>query len=176
MTHFLLDLIQVTMPEWIWQASTMGSFIGAGWEEDNCWLCHAISPQTKWVKWIPFVCLFLLPEHNHGLSPYNTNNRLIRLKWKVGKQCDLQWYRNLCLSNSGVWNIPYMAHVYLIKGEALRNELKERNVFILEKLDPDMALCRNSRELVRMVAQKLTIQTLDLARSILIKEHSYKMY
>uniref|UniRef100_A0A7N6FK97 procollagen-lysine 5-dioxygenase n=1 Tax=Anabas testudineus TaxID=64144 RepID=A0A7N6FK97_ANATE len=47
----------------------------------------------------------------------------------------------------GVWNIPYMAHVYLVKGSALRNELKERNFFILEKLDPDMALCRNAREL-----------------------------
>ncbi|XP_047205797.1 procollagen-lysine,2-oxoglutarate 5-dioxygenase 2 isoform X2 [Girardinichthys multiradiatus] len=47
----------------------------------------------------------------------------------------------------GVWNIPYMAHVYLIKGTILRNELKERNHFVLEKLDPDMALCRNSREM-----------------------------
>ncbi|XP_053492740.1 procollagen-lysine,2-oxoglutarate 5-dioxygenase 2 [Ictalurus furcatus] len=47
----------------------------------------------------------------------------------------------------GVWNIPYMAHVYLIKGETLRNELKERNVFVLAKLDPDMVLCRNAREL-----------------------------
>ncbi|XP_066564976.1 procollagen-lysine,2-oxoglutarate 5-dioxygenase 2 isoform X2 [Amia ocellicauda] len=47
----------------------------------------------------------------------------------------------------GVWNIPYMAHIYLIKGKALRNELKERNIFILEKLDPDMALCKNAREL-----------------------------
>lgn len=49
----------------------------------------------------------------------------------------------------GVWNIPYMAHIYLIKGTVLRNELKERNHFVLEKLDPDMALCRNSREMVR---------------------------
>ncbi|XP_047424302.1 procollagen-lysine,2-oxoglutarate 5-dioxygenase 2 isoform X2 [Mugil cephalus] len=47
----------------------------------------------------------------------------------------------------GVWNIPYMAHVYLVKGSVLRNELKERNYFVLEKLDPDMALCRNSREM-----------------------------
>ncbi|XP_032407591.1 procollagen-lysine,2-oxoglutarate 5-dioxygenase 2 isoform X2 [Xiphophorus hellerii] len=47
----------------------------------------------------------------------------------------------------GVWNIPYMAHIYLIKGTVLRNELKERNHFVLEKLDPDMALCRNSREM-----------------------------
>lgn len=49
----------------------------------------------------------------------------------------------------GVWNIPYMAHIYLVKGQVLRNELKERNYFVLEKLDPDMALCRNARELVR---------------------------
>lgn len=49
----------------------------------------------------------------------------------------------------GVWNIPFMAHVYLIKGSALRNELKEKNYFVLEKLDPDMALCRNAREMVR---------------------------
>lgn len=49
----------------------------------------------------------------------------------------------------GVWNIPYMAHVYLVKGSVLRNELKERNYFVLEKLDPDMAFCRNSREMVR---------------------------
>ncbi|XP_056868815.1 procollagen-lysine,2-oxoglutarate 5-dioxygenase 2 isoform X2 [Takifugu flavidus] len=47
----------------------------------------------------------------------------------------------------GVWNIPYMAHVYLVKGSALRNELNERNHFVLEKLDPDMAFCRNAREM-----------------------------
>ncbi|XP_053198466.1 procollagen-lysine,2-oxoglutarate 5-dioxygenase 2 isoform X2 [Scomber japonicus] len=47
----------------------------------------------------------------------------------------------------GVWNIPYMAHVYLVKGSTLRNELKERNYFVLEKLDPDMAFCRNAREM-----------------------------
>ncbi|XP_071184048.1 procollagen-lysine,2-oxoglutarate 5-dioxygenase 2-like isoform X3 [Salvelinus alpinus] len=46
-----------------------------------------------------------------------------------------------------VWNIPYMAHIYLIKGEVLRNQLKDRNHFVLEKLDPDMALCRHAREL-----------------------------
>ncbi|KAF3836595.1 hypothetical protein F7725_029153 [Dissostichus mawsoni] len=49
----------------------------------------------------------------------------------------------------GLWNIPFMAHVYLVKGSTLRNELKERNYFVLGKLDPDMALCRNSREMVR---------------------------
>lgn len=59
-------------------------------------------------------------------------------------------FLSLCLVVSrGVWNIPYMAHVYLVKGSALRNELKERNYFVLEKLDPDMALCRNARDMVR---------------------------
>ncbi|XP_063062897.1 procollagen-lysine,2-oxoglutarate 5-dioxygenase 2 isoform X1 [Engraulis encrasicolus] len=49
----------------------------------------------------------------------------------------------------GVWNIPFMAHIYLVKGTVLRTEMKERNYFVLEKLDPDMALCRNARELTR---------------------------
>ncbi|XP_041923645.1 procollagen-lysine,2-oxoglutarate 5-dioxygenase 2 isoform X1 [Alosa sapidissima] len=49
----------------------------------------------------------------------------------------------------GVWNIPFMAHIYLVQGELLRREMKERNYFVLEKLDPDMALCRNARELTR---------------------------
>ncbi|XP_034024550.1 procollagen-lysine,2-oxoglutarate 5-dioxygenase 2 isoform X2 [Thalassophryne amazonica] len=47
----------------------------------------------------------------------------------------------------GVWNIPFMAHIYLVKGSTLRHEMKERNYFVLEKLDPDMSLCRNAREL-----------------------------
>ncbi|XP_077480891.1 procollagen-lysine,2-oxoglutarate 5-dioxygenase 2 isoform X2 [Stigmatopora argus] len=47
----------------------------------------------------------------------------------------------------GVWNIPYMAHIYLVKGSVLRKELKERNYFVLEKLDPDMALCKHTRQL-----------------------------
>nr|XP_020836616.1 procollagen-lysine,2-oxoglutarate 5-dioxygenase 2 isoform X3 [Phascolarctos cinereus] len=49
--------------------------------------------------------------------------------------------------NRGVWNIPYMANVYLIKGQTLRSEMNERNYFIRDKLDPDMALCRNAREM-----------------------------
>ncbi|XP_044886896.1 procollagen-lysine,2-oxoglutarate 5-dioxygenase 2 isoform X1 [Mauremys mutica] len=47
----------------------------------------------------------------------------------------------------GVWNIPYMANVYLIKGQTLRSEMRERNYFVRDKFDPDMALCRNAREM-----------------------------
>lgn len=84
------------------------------------------------------------------------------LKWKRGqKSCEIgkrreKWFSStkailiVLLVSRGVWNIPYMAHVYLVKGTALRNELKERNYFVLEKLDPDMAFCRNAREMVRI--------------------------
>ncbi len=69
------------------------------------------------------------------------------------------WYMTIffvfpCI-NSGVWNIPFMAHVYLIKGQTLRNELKNRNVFVLERLDPDMAMCRNARDLVWLLEYKI---------------------
>lgn len=52
----------------------------------------------------------------------------------------------------GIWNVPYMANVYLIQGKALRSEMSERNYFVRDKLDPDMALCRNAREMVRCTA------------------------
>ena len=41
-----------------------------------------------------------------------------------------------------------MANVYLIKGKTLRSEMNERNYFVRDTLDPDMALCRNAREMV----------------------------
>lgn len=50
---------------------------------------------------------------------------------------------------SGVWNVPYVANIYMIKGQTLRSEMKERNYFARDRLDPDMALCRNAREMVR---------------------------
>lgn len=49
----------------------------------------------------------------------------------------------------GVWNVPYVANIYLIKGQTLRSEMKERNYFARDRLDPDMAFCRNAREMVR---------------------------
>ncbi|XP_052043605.1 procollagen-lysine,2-oxoglutarate 5-dioxygenase 2 isoform X2 [Apodemus sylvaticus] len=47
----------------------------------------------------------------------------------------------------GIWNVPYMANVYLIQGKTLRSEMNERNYFVRDKLDPDMALCRNARDM-----------------------------
>lgn len=59
-----------------------------------------------------------------------------------------------------------MAHVYLVKGSALRNELKARNYFVLEKLDPDMALCRNARELVRKAISMFRSHVLTLKTTV----------
>ncbi|ETE69598.1 Procollagen-lysine,2-oxoglutarate 5-dioxygenase 3 [Ophiophagus hannah] len=46
----------------------------------------------------------------------------------------------------GVWNVPYISQAYLLKGEILRQELPQRNIFTLEDTDPDMAFCKSVRE------------------------------
>lgn len=52
-----------------------------------------------------------------------------------------------------------MANIYLIKGQTLRSEMKEKNYFMRDKLDPDMALCRNAREMVRCIWNSLLANT-----------------
>ncbi|XP_059498697.1 multifunctional procollagen lysine hydroxylase and glycosyltransferase LH3-like isoform X1 [Stegostoma tigrinum] len=49
------------------------------------------------------------------------------------------------LKRVGIWNVPYITQVYLIKGEILRNELRQKNVFTQVELDPDMIFCKNLR-------------------------------
>ncbi|XP_004705482.1 procollagen-lysine,2-oxoglutarate 5-dioxygenase 1 [Echinops telfairi] len=56
-----------------------------------------------------------------------------------------QWLP-LPLSPSGVWNVPYISSVYLIKGSALRGELQQKDLFHHSKLDPDMSFCANIRQ------------------------------
>ncbi|MGH0189121.1 UNVERIFIED_CONTAM: hypothetical protein FKN15_033523 [Acipenser sinensis] len=48
--------------------------------------------------------------------------------------------------NKGVWNVPYITQVYLVKGHTLRRELAQRDMFTQEGMDPDMVFCRNVRE------------------------------
>ncbi|XP_023047756.1 procollagen-lysine,2-oxoglutarate 5-dioxygenase 1 [Piliocolobus tephrosceles] len=48
----------------------------------------------------------------------------------------------------GVWNVPYISNIYLIKGSALRGELQSPDLFHHSKLDPDMAFCANVRQQV----------------------------
>ncbi|KAL7977644.1 hypothetical protein Chor_009593, partial [Crotalus horridus] len=46
----------------------------------------------------------------------------------------------------GVWNVPYISQAYLLKGDILRQDLPQRNIFTLEDTDPDMAFCKSVRE------------------------------
>ncbi|XP_008293943.1 procollagen-lysine,2-oxoglutarate 5-dioxygenase 1 isoform X1 [Stegastes partitus] len=45
----------------------------------------------------------------------------------------------------GVWNVPYVSNVYLVKASLLRSELKDYELFTSSLLDPDMAYCHNVR-------------------------------
>ncbi|KAK5863067.1 hypothetical protein PBY51_000125 [Eleginops maclovinus] len=45
----------------------------------------------------------------------------------------------------GVWNVPYVSNVYLVKAGVLRSELTEYDLFNSDILDPDMAFCHNIR-------------------------------
>ncbi|XP_070695095.1 procollagen-lysine,2-oxoglutarate 5-dioxygenase 1 [Pempheris klunzingeri] len=45
----------------------------------------------------------------------------------------------------GVWNVPYVSSVYLVKASLLRSELTDYEQFNSHILDPDMAFCHNVR-------------------------------
>ncbi|KAM8862907.1 procollagen-lysine,2-oxoglutarate 5-dioxygenase 1 isoform 1-T1 [Spinachia spinachia] len=45
----------------------------------------------------------------------------------------------------GVWNVPYVSSVYLVKASLLRSELSSYELFTSNLLDPDMAYCHNIR-------------------------------
>ncbi|XP_043918973.1 procollagen-lysine,2-oxoglutarate 5-dioxygenase 1 [Protopterus annectens] len=45
----------------------------------------------------------------------------------------------------GVWNVPYISNIYLVKASILRTELREINMFQSGRLDADMVFCQNVR-------------------------------
>ncbi|KAJ8371197.1 hypothetical protein SKAU_G00112250 [Synaphobranchus kaupii] len=45
----------------------------------------------------------------------------------------------------GVWNVPYISSVYLVKGSVLKNELSASDLFTSDNLDSDMTFCHNAR-------------------------------
>lgn len=49
---------------------------------------------------------------------------------------------------SGLWNVPYISSVYMVKAKALRLELDQGDLFHSGKLDADMAFCHNVRNQV----------------------------
>uniref|UniRef100_A0A3Q3JRQ0 Procollagen-lysine,2-oxoglutarate 5-dioxygenase 1 n=1 Tax=Monopterus albus TaxID=43700 RepID=A0A3Q3JRQ0_MONAL len=46
---------------------------------------------------------------------------------------------------AGVWNVPYVSSVYLVKASLLRSELTDYELFTSPILDPDMTYCHNVR-------------------------------
>lgn len=48
----------------------------------------------------------------------------------------------------GLWNVPYISQAYVIRGETLRTELPQKEVFSSSDTDPDMAFCKSVRDKV----------------------------
>uniref|UniRef100_A0A452I450 Procollagen-lysine,2-oxoglutarate 5-dioxygenase 1 n=1 Tax=Gopherus agassizii TaxID=38772 RepID=A0A452I450_9SAUR len=46
----------------------------------------------------------------------------------------------------GIWNVPYISSIYVIKGSTLRSQLNQGDLFHSGKLDADMAFCHNVRD------------------------------
>ncbi|XP_046726464.1 procollagen-lysine,2-oxoglutarate 5-dioxygenase 1 isoform X2 [Silurus meridionalis] len=46
----------------------------------------------------------------------------------------------------GIWNVPYVSQIYLLRADILRNELKAPDLFQSATLDPDMAFCSRVRD------------------------------
>lgn len=51
-------------------------------------------------------------------------------------------------ASRGVWNVPYISQAYVIRGDTLRTELPQRDVFSGSDTDPDMAFCKSFRDKV----------------------------
>lgn len=63
--------------------------------------------------------------------------------WEPPTLLTLVW-----VASRGVWNVPYISQAYVIRGETLRTELPQREVFSGSDTDPDMAFCKSLREKV----------------------------
>lgn len=48
-------------------------------------------------------------------------------------------------SRVGLWNVPYVYNIFLVKADVLRTDLKAPDLFESATLDPDMAFCANVR-------------------------------
>ncbi|KAG7495864.1 procollagen-lysine,2-oxoglutarate 5-dioxygenase 3-like [Solea senegalensis] len=46
----------------------------------------------------------------------------------------------------GMWNVPYITQVYLIKGSVLRSKLALVSLYVSEGMDPDMVFCKSIRD------------------------------
>uniref|UniRef100_A0A672KYD4 Procollagen-lysine, 2-oxoglutarate 5-dioxygenase 3 n=1 Tax=Sinocyclocheilus grahami TaxID=75366 RepID=A0A672KYD4_SINGR len=55
----------------------------------------------------------------------------------------------------GLWNVPYITQVYLIRGETLRSRLAPVSLYQQEGMDPDMIFCKSVREQVSARSSQL---------------------
>uniref|UniRef100_A0A6Q2ZA77 procollagen-lysine 5-dioxygenase n=1 Tax=Esox lucius TaxID=8010 RepID=A0A6Q2ZA77_ESOLU len=54
----------------------------------------------------------------------------------------------------GLWNVPYITQVYMIKGSVLRGRLSQVSLFSQDGMDPDMVFCRAVRDQVSIILNK----------------------
>lgn len=70
----------------------------------------------------------------------------------------------------GLWNVPYVSHIFLVKADVLRTDLKAPDLFESATLDADMAFCANVRNKVRdnltNINQPTIILNVDNAQNV----------
>lgn len=111
------------------------------------------SGQYKWffLKWQLLLAWFLPPILSWLLSASLADMMVlpsITLSPTVPASLLFQILTLLPLYFSGLWNVPYISSVYMVKGKVLRSELDEGDLFHGGKLDADMAFCHNVRNQV----------------------------
>lgn len=75
----------------------------------------------------------------YSVLPQSVPYSILELVYKLSKTV---------LFSRGVWNVPYVSSVYLVKASLLRSELTDYEFFNSHILDPDMAFCHNIRSKV----------------------------
>ncbi|MBN3306948.1 PLOD3 dioxygenase, partial [Amia calva] len=66
----------------------------------------------------------------------------------------------------GVWNVPYLTQVYLMKGSVLRGPLAQVNLYAQDGLDPDMVFCRTVRDQSPPLSFSVWILTVPLFQGV----------
>ncbi|KAK2117257.1 Multifunctional procollagen lysine hydroxylase and glycosyltransferase LH3, partial [Saguinus oedipus] len=61
-----------------------------------------------------------------------------------------------------MWNVPYISQAYVIRGETLRMELPQREVFSGSDTDPDMAFCECTPDVASITDSPTPLQGIFL--------------
>uniref|UniRef100_G1R9Y5 procollagen-lysine 5-dioxygenase n=1 Tax=Nomascus leucogenys TaxID=61853 RepID=G1R9Y5_NOMLE len=63
-----------------------------------------------------------------------------------GEARDMDYVELVQRKRVGVWNVPYISQAYVIRGDTLRTEVPQKDVFSGSDTDPDMAFCKSFRD------------------------------